>query len=70
MLIPFSESQPDEDVGYAVLYDKPQHIDIVPSFALETDVEAEIVLTMPSVRIPTTFPVTFIDVYFGETFPR
>lgn len=70
VLIPFSESRPNEDARYTVLYDKPQDINIVPSLAHDTDVAVEIALTMPSVRISTAFPVTFIDDYFKGTFPR
>lgn len=68
MLIPFPEARPDEDARYTVLYDKPQDVIIIPSFAHDTDIEVELVLTMPSVRIPTLFPITFIDVYFKELF--
>ena len=70
VIIPFPESRLDRDAQYTVLYDKPQGINVVPSFAHDTDTEVELVLTMPSVRMPTTFPITIIDVYFEATLPR
>ena len=59
VLIPFPESRPDEDAQYIVFYDKPEEINIIQSFACDTDRGVEIALTMPSVRIHTTLPVTF-----------
>lgn len=49
VLIPFPESRPDKYSQYTVSYDKPQDINVVQSYARDTDIGVEIALTMPSV---------------------